>query len=110
MTSNQSKYTSKFPKGCLEEGKINYFTYIGILVNKKSILTPSKKEGSFMLTSSIDGRKTLNHITKTKKKKVHAAIGKIKGAQTSRNMIKISGMSSRMSDISKTNMKNKNYK
>ena len=75
--------------------------------NKKSILTPNKRECSFGLTSSIDGRKTLNHLTKTKKKRMHAAIGKVKGAQTSRNMSKINGVSSRISTVSKTNTRHK---
>lgn len=68
---------------------------------KKNLMTPNKMEGSFVLTSSIDGRKTMNPISRNKKKKVHAAIGKVKGPQTSRNLVKINGVSSRMTGTSK---------
>ncbi|CAI2373875.1 unnamed protein product [Moneuplotes crassus] len=94
MTSNQSKYTSKFPKGSFNE--------CGMMsTGKKSIMTPNKKDGSFVLTSSIDGRKTMNPISRNKKKKVHAAIGKIKGPQTSRNLSKMQGVSSRITGASR---------
>lgn len=67
-------------------------------------MTPNKREGSFVLTSSIDGRKSMNPLSKHKKR-VHAAIGKIKGPQTSRNLVKIQGASSKISGVSKNHSK-----
>lgn len=98
MTSSNNKFSSKMLKSSMHEGASS-----GLPTCKKSIYTPSKKDISFVHGSSLDGRKSMNNLTKTKKKKVHTAMTKInKGSQSSRNFAKIPGSSSRMSEITKS--------
>lgn len=51
----------------------------------------------------------MNHLTKTKKKKVHAEMNKIKRTQSSRNFVKIHDSSNKMSRIKHNFVKQKNF-
>lgn len=68
MTSNQNRYTSKFIKNSMNEGNIS-LSYIVTANVKKPIYTPSKRNISFVVDGSLDGRKSMNQLIKAKNKK-----------------------------------------
>jgi len=112
ISATQNKYNSKSIKSTIGEGKrfINNCTVKMInSSSKKSIFTPSKKEISYAMGSTLDNRKSTSNLTKTKKKKPQVAMNKMKKCQSSRNFIKIHGSNHRLSGVHKpSSIKSKN--
>ena len=112
ISATQNKYNSKSIKSTIGEGKCFINNCTVKMINsssKKSIFTPSKKEISYAMGSTLDNRKSTSNLTKTKKKKPQVAMNKMKKCQSSRNFIKIHGSNHRLSGVHKpSSIKSKN--